>query len=308
MSLVILITIQLLTSEMRLYTTVVLFCGSACFFAGAMATDDLETCEVYSSCKEAYEVLKCGGKNPKSGDYLLRFNVNNNRFVQKVYCDMEGVHCGKTGGWMRVAAMDMTNPNEKCPPGLDEGMYDTKKLCGNRGIGCKSAFFSTYGIPYMEVCGFVAGYQYKSPDGFIGTGASIEGAYLDGISITYDKSPRKHIWSYVAGVSSQLIYPNTCPCNTGTPNTVPPFADNHWYCESGNPTKDVLYKFFGNDVLWDGKKCTGKEPPCCTNPSLPYFYRNLNDIAMSPIELRICHNQGFDDEDVPIESYVFYVR
>ena len=293
---------------MQLSIAAILLFGYACFFAGTMATEDLETCQVYSSCKEAYEVLKCHGHTPKSGNYLLQFNINNNKFTQEVYCDMEGKDCGGTGGWMRVAAIDMTNPNENCPPGLDEGMYGDKKLCGNRGIGCKSTFFSTYGIPYMEVCGFVAGYQYKTPDAFRGTGASIEGTYLDGISITYDKSPRKHIWSYAAGVSADSVSALTCPCNTGGLNTVPTFADNDWYCESGNPSKDVVFNFFGNDVLWDGKMCTGIEPPCCKNPNLPYFYRNLHDIAVSPIELRVCHDQGFGDEDVPIESYDFYVR
>ena len=293
---------------MQLYTAVILFCGSACFFTGAIATDDLENCRVFSSCKEAYEVLKCRGKTPKSGEYLIQTNINNNKFIQRVRCDMEGTNCGGTGGWTRVAAIDMTLPNEKCPPGLDEGMYGTKRLCGNRGSGCKSTSFSNYGIPYREVCGFVAGYQYKTPDAFHGTSANIEGAYLDGISITYGKSPRKHIWSYAAGVSANRNAGDTCPCNIGAPNNVPTFADSDWYCESGNPTSNIVFEFFGNDVLWDGKMCTGKEPPCCTKPHLPYFYRDLRDVAESPIELRVCHNQGFGDEDVPIESYDFYVR
>ena len=69
--------------------------------------------------------------------------------------------------------MDMTK-GSKCPEGFDEGMYGSKKLCGNRGSGCLSTSINTFGAPYTEVCGYVAGYQYKSPDAFRGKAASIE--------------------------------------------------------------------------------------------------------------------------------------
>ena len=144
----------------------------------------------------------------------------------------------------------MTLAGSKCPSGLDEGMYGNKRLCGNRGgAGCRSAMIgNTFGIPYTEVCGFVSGYQYNTPNAFHGKGASIEATYLDGVSLTHG-TPRKHIWSYAAGTVSGIANNLECPCNEGAPDTVPTFVQNNWYCESGNPSNQVLYEFFPNDVL-----------------------------------------------------------
>ena len=258
----------------------------------------------YSSCRDTYLAIKCAGGTPASGEYNIAIG---NRLPIKVYCDMESTNCGPNKGWMRVAKLDMTVAGSECPAGLDEGMYGSKKLCGNRASGCKSTTFNTSGVPYTEVCGFVAGYQYKTPDAFHGKSASIDSTYVDGISITRG-TPRKHIWSYAAGVTSGTIGGSDCPCNVGGPDNVPTFVKDNWYCESGNPTNQVEYKFFPDDVLWDGKKCTLKEPPCCTIPSLPYFRTDVEGISTDNIELRVCHNQGFNDEDVPLESYQFLVQ
>ena len=131
--------------------------------------------------------------------------------------------------------------------------------------------------------------------------------YLDGISITHGK-PRQHIWSYAAGCSSGGTSGIDCPCNEGGADTVPTFAYNNWYCESGNPNTGVVYEFFPNDVLWDGKNCTLKEPPCCKSSWLPYFHIDIGGVSTDSIEMRLCHDEGFANEDVPIESMVFYVR
>ena len=153
----------------------------------------------------------------------------------------------------------------------------------------------------------MAGYQYKTPDAFRGKSAKIDSTYLDGISITHGSKPRKHIWSYPAGYSSGgTIQASACPCNQGNIDTVPTFAKNNWYCESGNPTPNTIWKFFPNDVLWDGKECTLKEPPCCQAPTMPYFKADVDGVSTDPIELRVCHDEGA--EDVPLESYRFFVR
>ena len=207
---------------------------------------------------------------------------------------------------MRVAQLDMTK-YAHCPSGLTEGMYGSKKLCGSRIVGCSSTHFNTLGVPYTEVCGFVAAYQDKTPDGFRGKGAKIDSTYLDGISLTYG-SPRKHIWSLAAGLRSGVNSVLDCPCNTGGADTVPTFVSSDYYCESGNPTTGIAYKFYSNDVLWDGKMCTLREPPCCKCPWLPYFHKTIGEVTTSSIELRLCHDEAFANEDIPIESYEFFVR
>ena len=261
---------------------------------------------IYSSCRDTYLAIKCAGGTPASGEYNIAIG---NRSPIKVYCDMESTNCGLDKGWMRVAELDMTVAGSECPAGLDEGMYGSKKLCGNRGSDCcKSTTFNTSGVPYTEVCGYVAGYQDKTTGAFNGKSDSIDSVYLDGISITRG-TPRKHIWSLAAGHASGLVGVENCPCNVGgTDNNVPTFVKNNWYCESGNPTAQVSYAFFPNDVLWDGKQCTLKEPPCCTATSMPYFRRDVEGVTTDNIELRVCHDQAFSDEDVPLESYQFFVR
>ena len=166
----------------NLYLSVLVFCGfCACFSAQARinsTNQPMQTCPTfYSSCREAYLKEKCSGKTPKSGEYDISFMDNGSQYLRRVYCEMESTNCGPEKGWMRVAHMDMTQ-GSKCPPGLDEGMYGSKKLCGNRASGCKSTTINTFGAPYTEVCGFVAGYQYKTTDAFNGKGASIDSAYV----------------------------------------------------------------------------------------------------------------------------------
>ena len=293
--------------------TLAAFCGCyACIPAQAAPNStaqlQAQNCPpFYSSCREAYLAEKCAGKTPTSGEYDIAFLSNGNRVVKTVYCDMQSTLCGPKKGWMQVAELDMTVAGSKCPSGLDEGMYGSKKLCGNRASGCKSTTINTFGVPYTEVCGYVAGFQYKTPNAFHGKSARIDSTYLDGISITHG-TPRKHIWSFAAGDSSDLARHLECPCNVGGVDNVPTFVNDNWYCESGNPTNKILYQFFPNDVLWDGKQCTGKEPPCCKSPFLPYFHTDVEGVATDSIEMRICHDESFSNEDVPIESYQFLVR
>ena len=69
---------------------------------------------------------------------------------------------------MRVAYLNMTNPQHQCPPGLRLASPPaTKCTCEKKhGPSCVSYFFSTHGIPYSQVCGRVIAYQDGTPDGF----------------------------------------------------------------------------------------------------------------------------------------------
>ena len=56
---------------------------------------------------------------------------------------------------------------------------------------------------YSKVCGRVIGYQFGSPSAFENEHLIIDEAYVEGVSITHGRNPRKHIWSYAAGSSDQ---------------------------------------------------------------------------------------------------------
>ena len=132
--------------------------------------------------------------------------------------------------------------------------------------------------------------------------------YLDGISITHGMPRQNTFGPMVLSPASDCSSAGCCPCNEGGVDNVATFAKSNWYCESGNPTSGAVFEFFHNDVLWDGKNCTEIESPCCRPQMLPYFRTEIDNSSTDSIELRICHDQGFADEDIPIEAYQIYVR
>ncbi len=67
---------------------------------------------------------------------------------------------------MRVANLDMTDPNQNCPDGFGLVSRTTPRTCGRPGPGCVAITYPTYGVEYSRVCGRVIGYQDKSPKAF----------------------------------------------------------------------------------------------------------------------------------------------
>ena len=63
------------------------------------------------------------------------------------------------------------------------------------GAGCASTMYDVHGIPYQRVCGKVIGYQEGSTDALVNfvRRHSIEGAYVDGASLTHGHS---HVITY----------------------------------------------------------------------------------------------------------------
>ena len=104
-----------------------------------------------------------------SGNYWVR---NRNGTAVEVYCDMDRVcGCTSTGGWTRVANLNMSNTSQEFPHGwtLQTHSSGSKRLCGRGSSGaysCVSSMYSTFGISYSHVCGRVIGYAYGTPDAF----------------------------------------------------------------------------------------------------------------------------------------------
>ena len=198
----------------------------------------------YSSCSD----VLTHDPDAISGYYNITLN---NGSIASVYCDMEGDNCDGEGGWMRVANTNMTLPDATCPDGLTLYNLDELKACSHDGLHayhtCSSIIFPSYQCSYSKVCGQVRGYKYGSPDAMRGalSGQGIDGPYVDGVSITYDSSPRKHVWSYIGGEAENQNNIDECPCNTGFLYTVPSFVSDNYYCESSSTGYD--------DILWDGQ-------------------------------------------------------
>ena len=174
----------------------------------------------FYSCSEVLENIP----NAASGYYNIS---QSNGSIVSVYCDMEGNNCDGNGGWMRIGYINMTEPGATCPQGLYNYTLGNKTLCDKShalGYGCSATFFSAIGLNYTKVCGQARGYQLGTTDGIFNGGfLNINGAYVDGLSITHGSNPRQHIWTYAVGYHEDFIYSHRqllCPCNTGTTTTL----------------------------------------------------------------------------------------
>ena len=266
-----------------------------------------------TSCVDIYN------KNPtshgRSGYYVLKTD-----HLFFAYCDMELDCGGNKGGWMRIADIN-TKRGDTCPSGWKR----YKSYCiGGSAAGCYSAHFLTNSTSYTKVCGKAVGYQKGTMDCFypsayphgkvhnytpITSSRSLDGVYVDGISITTG-NPRKHVWTYAVGLSDDYNYPLfNCPC-AKTPGPDPPtYVGNHYYCESGN-TGTYYGKhgiIYSNDPLWDGTGCLS-ENSCCYNAGMPWFFRQFPTTTTGDIEVRICRDQAFADEGVAVEQLQLYVQ
>ena len=237
---------------------------------------------------------------------------------------------------MRVTYVNMSESGTTCPEGLTQQNYSGLTLCGRNttgDAGCQSAVFFTLGLNYSKVCGQLRGYQVFTPNAFNKYIKSIDSPYVDGASITYGSTPRKHIWTYASGYNLHTTYKEwTCPCNTDSTNTSPSYVENDYlhttykewtypcntdstntspsyvendyYCE----TSDNIIAITISDPLWDGQQCDGAEAPCCTHPNMPWFNKTLNVTTTEDIEVRVCGDQPTSNEDTPLQVIELYVR
>ena len=217
---------------------------------------------------------------------------------------------------MRVASIDMTDPSSTCPSGLRTIFEGSHRLCALNinGAGCSSTVLPVEGVQYSQVCGKIIGYQQKTPDAFgpyIDRGqTTIDHYYVDGISITYGNSPRKHIWTFTAAAHEYNSHRDSvCPCtNTrnSPPPEVPPFVGQDYFCDTGSENQ-VQYIFYANVPLWDGAGC-GEFSTCCSFNSPPWFLKELSHPTSDDIEMRLCASESRSNEDITFETLEIYIQ
>ena len=271
-----------------------------------------------SSCKEITE------NDPKSSSGYYWIRIANGSAVQ-VYCDMDRVcGCNGTGGWARVAYLNMTDPNQQCPQAWRE-VSSPKRACRRTSARCESQYFNTYGINYTSVCGRVIAYQHGSTDAFgpyIHRQAppnTIDAAYIDGVSITRGQSPRHHIWTFASALikvfSSEIADYDICACTDtrhNWPYTTPSWVGNDYFCDSGNPGPGFNRgtDYIG-DPLWDGEGCPSTST-CCQFNNPPWFCKQMPQAMNDSIEVRICGSEGgyigISDEDLLVELIELYIQ
>ena len=254
-----------------------------------------------------YPATSCATLPPSShsGYYWVRAY---NGSAVSVYCDMTRSCGGVTGGWMRVAGLDMTNSSHQCPSDLMErnDSPNIRTCVRNREpAGCSSVELSTANIQYSRVCGRIKAYQVGTPNQFRSEMEVIDSHYLDGVSLTHG-SPRQHIWSFAAARDED----QTCNCSGTEGDSPPAFVGQDYFCEAGsvqieNTTVGILLP---DDPLWDGTGCYKAGNTCCSFNNPPWFYKQLPSSVTDNIEMRMCRDSGNDNEDVAIEIVEVYIQ
>ena len=138
-------------------------------------------------------------------------------------------------------------------------------------------------------------HQQETPDGFqshndqiLHNNQSVNQNYVDGVSLTHGTSPnRNHIWTFTAVIKFGADTDRCTVCDSNKPF----YIGTNFTCTAGHCT---AWPCELNNAIWtDGLSCFGNET----------FYRQLSESTTDNIEMRVCKDQGRNDEDILI-SYV----
>ena len=205
---------------------------------------------------------------------------------------------GISGQWRRVAYLNTNQTNIECPGNLQATTNPPSCRIFGSSPTCSSVFFSSDGLPYSQVCGRIEGSYMGSPDGFQTfpeerpDNPTIDDNYIDGISLTYGRSPRQHIWTFSAVV----------PLQTGSgcescESLLPSYVDSNYSCElvtfcsrPGDPPCHPA-------ELWSGSQCRGGGT----------FHNVLSQATTDDLEMRLCRDQPTSDEDIFITFIEIFV-
>ena len=259
-----------------------------------------------TSCKELYQ------RNPAtpSGYY----NIATPQGVERVYCEMNTTNCGNiTGGWTRVAFIDMTDPGNSCPPELTPETQSSIQMCRSlrSGRGCTAFInYTVHGIAYKNICGRALGYQYGTGEAFRdyarrghNTPAS---HYADGLLVTRGTA-RHHVWTFAAGLSKDYNYPRwNCPCALYPGPSAPSFVGQNYFCESGDMGTWEHSRWYLDDPLWDSQGCPAGST--CCNRGGPWFSTSADQEVNDDIEVRICFNHESTSDDLGLEQLEIYIN
>ena len=236
--------------------------------------------------------------------YFLRAS---NGSVVVVYCDMTLSCDGVTGGWMRVAELNMTDTSQQCPSNFVERNEAGIRQCRIPGNGCFSVYYSAADVSYSRVCGRITAYQVGTTNAFRGASdpsTTIDSTYVDGVSLTHGTRPRQHIWTFAAGLDRTGDFPvqdSYCPCqDTTLASTAPSFVGEDYFCDAGNENFVTGETNLQTDPLWDGTDCL-----CCDNP--PWFYKQLPQPTTDNIEMRVCKDEH-GGENIGLKEAEIYVQ
>ena len=270
------------------------------------------------SCKAIYDKYP----DAESGYYWIKTSAGS---AVSVYCKMDANCTGYTGGWMRVAHIDMRNSSHQCPSGFQTltRSSNPRRVCDTTGrsfSSCPSTSFSVHGLRYRHVYGRIIAYQNEYPIAFhFNSYNSIDQAYVFGVSLTHGRNPRKHIWTFAGALDETSSNPTyKCPCINRYMSTstirIPNFIGNDYFCDTSLSSHYNSYSsvFYPSDPLWDGNGC-GSNNICCSVSNLctkspPWFIKHLSSSTTDNVEMRLCKPGTNGGGSTPIEVVELYVQ
>ena len=249
---------------------------------------DIQTIQTFDSCDAVINLYL-------PFDYgLYRIKSSNSSF-DIVNCTFHS--CNRVKGyWRRVAYFNTSDHNfAECPPGMKRENDTLSCKYKYFNPGCASVRYETGTTPYSRICGKVHARYSGSPDAFQSFGGArnenttLEENYLDGVSLTYGRNPRTHIWSFAVSVNLRSGGCEVCDKQR------PRFVGMDFSCElvMQCPTNTVC----NYDILWNGGQCVGEDS----------FYKELSLPTTQDIELRLCRGQNRHDEDILITFVELFV-
>ena len=266
-------------------------------------------CIINSELNPASSCQQLAQDHPHAATSDYYWVTNGTMQPVRVYCDMDQHCCNSTGGWVRVANIDMTDPNQQCPPGCRQ--RTDFRSCDS--IGCTSITLPSHGFEYRQVCGRIRAYQYAYTRAFYpyyySRSRTIEDRYVYGMSLTHGRQPRQHIWTFASALSEYYSNYFACPCTrTNQPYTgyVPPFIGEDYFCDTAVnatqrfPSIGVLYT---DDPLWDGQGC-GQNSTCCSFNRPPWFCKEFPQPTTDDLELWVCGDRYGSTPFDQIEIYI----
>ena len=268
--------------------------------ASTRSTSDQISMQLNAANSNITSVLNQLDTTQTNISYIVKELDAANSNISSVQTQVGHIHPCGPGEWHRVTYLNMGDPTQQCPSAWREYNTSGVRACGRPSTSGGSCAATIYSInfQYSRVCGRVVGYQYGNPDAF----SNPNQLNIDGISITRGSSS-EHVWTFAAGGAERGMAFN-CPCSINPGRQAPSFVENNYYCESGNPSDTVSGPLYTGDKLWDGLQCEGS---CCAGTDTPLWFKvQLITITSDDIEIRICGNEGTNDEDTPVELIEIY--
>ena len=179
----------------------------------------IQTLQTYYTFESCATIMMLALPFPP-GNYLLETSRGLRTFCPLPSCK------GISGGWRRIAYLNASRESFHCPSGFEANVHVGLQSCkcSTYFPSCSSVYYSNQGREYSCIYGSINVGQKGSLDSYLNYGfayrpfpPTIDDNYVDGISLTYGRSPRDHIWTFTAGFDVNL---DCSSCNVRKPSFV----------------------------------------------------------------------------------------